>query len=366
MILDFLISLCFFILRFAYILVVINLKRINSILLTIMLMGIVICLVVNPSAKDGAKNGMLLCQNIIIPALLPILIITNIIIKTKCTLVLEKIFGRFTVSVLRLPRSATSAIILGLIGGYPSGAILTNHLYETAQITSNEAKRIMRFCFCGGVAFIITGIGTITLGSTTYGVILYTINITVSIIVAILSAPFYPKIYNESKGAINYLNLQDAVVESVNTTIKSLLNMSAYIVLFSALSNIISTPTLIAPLLEITNGLCNNANLSLNYICAFLSFGGLCIHFQLTDILSNIKMKYADFLIWRIICATLCFAISTVYLKLFPQAVDVFSNIQSSTPQLHQVNTTLSIIMIISSAVLIFDLDERKKYHLPN
>lgn len=331
-----------------------------------MLIGIVICLVINPSAKDGAKNGILLCQNIIIPALLPILIITNIIIKTRCTLVLEKLFGKFTVTVLRLPRCATSAIILGLIGGYPSGAILTNHLYETNQITSNDAKRIMRFCFCGGVAFIITGIGTITLNNTSYGVMLYILNISVSIIIAILSAPFYPKIYNDSKSAVNYLSLQNAVIESVSTTIKSLLNMSAYIVLFSALCNIIKTPTLISPLLEITNGLCNNSNLSLNYICAFLAFGGLCIHFQLTDILSNIKMKYSDFLIWRIIASILCFIISSIYLKLFPQAVDVFSNIESSTPQLHQVNTTLSIIMIISSAVFIFDLDERKKYHLPN
>lgn len=74
--------------------------------------------------------------------------------------------------ILRLPKCAGSALFLGLIGGYPSGALLTANLYRNGDIDSNCAKRMLRFDFSGGAGFIITALGTGILKSKQQGIIL--------------------------------------------------------------------------------------------------------------------------------------------------------------------------------------------------
>ena len=342
-----------------------KLNKTKTVLITGILMAILLCLVIfSADAKLGAKDGIALCENVIIPALLPVLIVTNIVINTNCRRLFEKAFGFITVKLFRLPRCATSAIIFGLIGGYPAGALLTNQLFINKMIDENQARRIMRFNFCGGVAFVITAVGTITMKSTAYGIVLYAINVIASIIIGIVSALFYPKIKPNGQITSYPLTLSQAIVQSVEQTVKSLLIMSGYIIMFSAISIMVDLPQELTPLLEITNGICRTKkHFSLNMIASFLSFGGLCIHLQLMGVLNNIKMKYYDFLIWRIVSALLSSGLGYLYLLLFPESISVFSNMSQPTPQLFQVNTGFSLIMILGCIVLIFDIEGRKKYH---
>lgn len=331
---------------------------------TLILCAILLTLtIMSKDAKQGAIEGLALCEGIIIPSLLPILIISNIIIKSRCTLVIERTFGWIIEKTLRLPKSTTTAIIFGQIAGYPAGAILTEHLYKTNQITSSQARRIMRFNMCGGVAFLITAIGTIHLNSTMTGVIIYLSSLISSIIIALLSSIGKDKAtyYSQGKSA---LKTSDALIESVEVTTQSILIMCAYIILFSSIMAIMPLPSMINPLIEITNGIMqNDIGISLARLSFYLTFGGICIHMQINSTLSSIKMKYSEFLIFRIIHSTLSYVITAAYCHFFPQADCVFSNISTKTVALSEVNTGLGIVVIIGCVVLIFDI-ENKKYKL--
>lgn len=342
-----------------------KLNKIKTVFTAIALSALLICLVIfSADAKLGAKDGINLCENVIIPALLPVLIITSIIVNTNSRRLFDKVFGRITVGLFRLPACTTSAIIFGLIAGYPAGAMLTNQLLASHMIDENHARRIMRFNFCGGVAFIITAVGTITMKSTFYGIVVYGINVVACIIIGIISGLFYPKIKGDCQQNSATLPFSQALVSAVEQTVKSLLIMSGYIILFSAINIMIALPEELTPLLEITNGICKTKkHFSLSMVAGFLSFGGICIHLQLMGVLSNIKMKYFEFLLWRAISGLICFGLGHLYLKIFPESVSVFSNISTSTPQLFQVNTGFGLIMILGCAVVIFDIEGRKKYH---
>ncbi len=331
---------------------------------TIILLSLIIALTTfSEKAKAGASNGLGLCESIIIPSLLPMLIITSTIIKSRCARVIEQIFGKATERVLRLPSCATGAIIFGLIGGYPTGAILTQHLHENGKISDNDAKRIMSFNMCGGIAFIITAVGTIFLQSTKYGVVLFVSNILSSLIIAIATAIKKP-MPSKSYTTPHYLPLTDAMVEAVEGSARAIINMSAYIVLFSAIASIFPIPPMLNPAIEITNGIiCKDYNLPLEYISFFLSFGGLCIHFQLVGMLKKMNISYTYFLVTRLISALLSFAITKAYLFIFPQTDEVFSNLAQRTTAISQVNTGLSIVMLLGCVVIIFDI-ENKKYKL--
>jgi hypothetical protein len=332
-------------------------------LITAALCCVVFLLIVNQSAKEGAKSGWLLCENTIIPSLLPILIITNIIIQTFCANVFEKIFGFIFSKVFKLPKCCAPAVILGLVGGYPAGAVLTHKLYENGKIDTQTARRIMSFNFGGGLAFTITAVGTVSMGSTKYGVVIYIINIISSLVICCVSAIFCKKSDYYDVAFEHKMSFADALVESVQSTSQTLINMSVYIILFSALMGIINIPDSLVPLFEITNGVCSAPTMPVEYCAFFMSFGGFCIHLQLLSTLRDMGIKYLDFLTFRIIASLLSLLLGKLYTCMFPQSVSVFSNVSTFSSQLSQVNVGLSIILVLGCAVIILDI-ENKKYKL--
>lgn len=312
------------------------------------------------SAKEGAAEGIKLCESVIIPSLLPILIICTLIINSRLSKVFELLFGRLFEKLFRLPRCCAGAVIFGLTGGYPTGTILTYNLHKTGLIDGNAARRIMRFNFCGGFAFIITAVGTVTYGSTKTGIILFLANLLSSVIICLFSAIGEKR--PEKTGAFSeYPEVYDALPKAVEGTVKALAVMSAYVVLFSCICRIIKLPSGLMPLIEITNGICGaEANLSLPYCAFFLAFGGLCIHLQLFGFLREMKIKYAEFLTYRMACALLSFGLTRLYVYFFPQIQEVFSNVSKPVHEFSSGGLTLSLIMIIGCAVIVFDIENRK------
>jgi hypothetical protein len=329
-----------------------NKQKDFDIIMTVILSCIIIVLITMSSdAKQGAKEGISLCENIIIPSLLPILILTNAIVKSRASNIFENIFGGLFKHIFKLPAASASAIIFGLISGFPAGAVLTSNLYNNNLINQKTAQRIMMFNFSGGIAFTITAVGTIYYKSTKIGIIIYIINIISNLLICIGSAILSKRVnYQQQKSPLR-LGFSDALVEATNTTVKSIAVMCAYIILFSS-----------SPIFEITNGIFSNESIiSLPLCAAFLSFGGFCIHFQLMGLLKEMNVNYLIFLIGRIISAMLSFVLAKLYLYFYPETANVFSNISSNTSTaLSQVNTGLSIIMVIGCAVVIFDIEGKK------
>ena len=71
------------------------------------------------------------------------------------------------------------------------------------------------------------------------------------------------------------------------------------------------------------------------------------------------KMKYFDFLLFRLLSAGLSYLVTQVLLVLFPVDLSVFSN--GSTPvELSSVNIGLSVLMILGCFVSILDISSRR------
>ena len=302
-----------------------------------------------------------MCEGIIIPSLLPILILTNTIIKSRACGFFEMVFGRFFRRVLHLPCSAVTPVVFGLAGGFPAGALLTLEKYRDGSLSCGDASRIMSFNFCGGVAFIISAIGGGYYKSIKAGVLLYIINILSSFIIASVGALSDKQSVGDSQSE-ERLSLSDAVCSAAETSSKSVIVMSAYIILFSAIIGIVRIQNYLMPVLEITNGIFSSgARLPLPYCAFFLSFGGLCIHLQLVGILSEMRVKYSKFFLCRLASGILSFFICKVYLMIFPESAAIFSSSASPAAfQFTEVNTALGIITMVGCAAIILDIENRK------
>lgn len=336
-------------------------KRYNEFLLFILSILSVILIVFSAEAKEGARAGLLLAQNTIIPSLLPLLAVFYMIMKSGANDVLVRLFGTMCYRCFKLPRIAFSAILFGLLGGYPMGALLSESLFDDGEISERQAQRMLRFNFCGGAGFIITAVGSITLSSHRAGLILFFSNILSSLIILIISSFFEERDECTVPRIAPSLPFAQALTQSVSIGVKSVLNLSAFIILFSAIDGVIGFPKLLEPIIEITNGICSGTTFSLPITAALLSFGGFCVHFQLLGIISKVNMRYLDFLLFRIISAALSYLICAGLSLLFPAQEAVFSNISKPVSQLSSVNTALSVVMLLGSIVLVFDLHAKKR-----
>ena len=324
--------------------------------------ALIICFIVfSVRAKAQALEGMKLCLNVIVPTLLPILILTNTIIKSSSRAFLETVFSPLA-RLLRLPKCACCALILGLIGGYPTGAILSNELFNLHLIDNQTAKRLLRCSFCGGVAFIITAVGTIHLNSTKTGIIIYTINVLSSIIICVADGIIHPNTNKSTQEcSIGSQSFCDALINSIECSTKSVALMCGCIVFFSAICGLVSIPPFAMPLIEITNGIFKfNGSISLPYLCFFLSFGGLCIHLQILNVIKTTGIGYIDFFVHRVVGGLISYFLGKVYILLFNPDTEVFSNISQITPRLNQINGSLSIILLASCIVIVIDLNNKK------
>lgn len=324
--------------------------------------ALIICFIVfSVKAKAQALEGMKLCLNVIVPTLLPILILTNTIIKSSSRVFLEAVFSPLA-RLLRLPKCACCALILGLIGGYPTGAILTNELFNLHLIDSATAKRLLRCSFCGGVAFIITAVGTIHLNSTKTGVIIYIVNVLSSIIICVADGIIHPNTNKSTQEySIGSQSFCNALINSIECSTKSVAVMCGCIVFFSAICGLVSIPPFAMPLIEITNGIFKfNGSISLPYLCFFLSFGGLCIHLQILNVIKSTGIGYIDFFIHRVVGGLISYFLGKGYILLFNPDTEVFSNISQITPRLNQINGSLSIILLASCIVIVVDLNNKK------
>ena len=301
---------------------------------------IIVLIIFSKEAKTGAISGINLCENIIIPSLLPILIISN--------------------TLIRLKKNVFFSVFFGLISGYPSGIVLTDSLYKEGVINISEAKRLISYNFSGGCAFIISAVGTVIYKSTKAGIILFSSCVLSNVIIAVFQKPAF---IFKKREIPNRISLNDALCSSVESSVKSLAVMSAYIILFSALLGIVKIPIFIIPIFEITNGICGT-KLPLPICAFFLSFGGLCVHFQLLSFLNNMKIKYYEFFFCRLLSACLSYFICRIILCFFSNSALVSASLSPSLPfELSKLGGGLSMIMVIGCAVIVFDLENRKTAH---
>lgn len=333
----------------------------ESISLILLISLAILLIAFSAEAKNGAKHGLDMAAQVMIPGLLPLLMIFNLISKTESVRLIQNFLAPFTERVLRLPRAAGSAIVFGLIGGYPTGALLTENLYANDDIDEKTAKRLLSFNVNGGAGFIITAVGTIVLKSERAGILLFASTTLAALFIAFITSFRYEKV-SCSHAGYSALPFGEALNASAQSSVRAVLNVSAYMILFSAVFGVIKIPDFLMPLLEITGGIVDDHRLfSLPEIAFLLAFSGMCLHFQLISIIKKIEMRYFEFFIWRIAHALISYGMCRLLLMIFPTEISVFSNSAQSIAVPFSLNLTLSVLMIMGCAVIVLDIESKRR-----
>lgn len=203
-------------------------------LLTMTILAIVVLLKWPQAAATGVSRGLSICTTVIIPSLFPFLVVSGFLIKSGAAAYLGRRLEKPTRWLFGLPGCAATAILIGMLGGYPAGSVAVRELLEQGCITREQAKRLLRFCVCGGPAFIISAVGVGMLGSRPFGILLFVSHILSALIIGILGRKQSVASQTEAPSTPT-MPATAALVESVNGACRSMLYMCGFVVLFAAI-----------------------------------------------------------------------------------------------------------------------------------
>lgn len=281
---------------------------------------------------EAARNGLLLCAQVIIPSLFPFFVLSGVVIETGLVHWIGRALEGVMRPIFRVNGAGATALALGVIGGYPVGATCAISLYEKRLCTKTEAERLLGFCNNSGPGFILGAVGIGIFLDMRVGILLYVIHILACLLTGFLFR-FYR--YGDRPGALRGSSqiparpFPAAFAAAVKSGLQSSLNICAFIVFFAILIRMMSLfhifpalASLLAPLtglsadflcqvlngmLEVTTGLSSltatGGSLLLHIIAAafLLGWAGISIHCQVLSFIGDSDLSLKPYFLGKLI-----------------------------------------------------------------
>ena len=324
-------------------------KKNNKTFLLTLLFFILTCLLLSYPKESLAFSltGLQLWFNKMIPALLPFMILSGIMIRLNLTEHFVKVLSPFLTPLLHISLNGIYAVVIGFLCGFPMGAKVIADLYSCNKISKKEASFLLSFCNnIGPVYFISFVLPTLNLQKKIpyifgmyglpllYGILLryticrnafsYTVNLQlpVSNVKKFLSAAETPA--SDS--------LLDALDDSILSGLYSIAKLGGYMVLFNLLNlvpraffrpmNVAGTDSgaIINCLLEITSGISRMGDNAPLIVLLLLPFGGFSCIAQTYSMIKDTDLSLRSYICHKIILTVLTAIYYGLWRLFFPSA----------------------------------------------
>lgn len=318
-------------------------------------------------SMDAGRQGLQLCANVIIPSLFPFFVLSSLVVELGMARYLGQALERLMWPLFRVGGVGASALVLGLVGGYPVGAQTAIKLYETGQCSKDETQRLLAFCNNSGPAFILGVVGAGVFGSGAIGLLLYLSHAAACLCVGLLFR-FYGKNTSFPKAPRTTPHFQTtrfstALTSGIKRSFSSVLNICAFVLFFSVVIRLlllcgimdaaagllaallspmgfdrVLARQLLTGLLEVSSGvtsLSRSGGLSgqISMAAFMLGWAGLSVHCQVLSFLGDSGLSSGTYLIGKSLHGVLSALFTASISRLFPlpQAVSSYFTEQAET-----------------------------------
>lgn len=329
-------------------------KKVRDALAASALLIATAALAISPGeAINGAKDGLALCFNVIVPSLFPFFVLSSLVVDLGLAAYLGRAMEGLMRPLFRVSGSCAAAVALGFIGGYPVGARTALQLYEQGLCSKTEAERLLAFCNNSGPAFILGVVGAGVFGDSRVGLLLYLTHALASLLVGLLFR-FYGGWERRRACAprpkpIQTVTLPAAFTGAVSRALQSTLNICAFVVFFAVVLRLLSAygalsgaaallslagfegewaRRLVAGLLELSSGVASlqgGAGLAgrVSMAAFMLGWAGLSVHCQVLSFLVDSGLSARVYLAGKLCHGLIAAALTWGLTRLFPLSAPV-------------------------------------------
>ncbi len=273
-----------------------------------------------------ATTGLKLWFEKMIPALLPFMILSGIMVRMELTEKIAMLIYPLVHPLYGVSKNVCYCMLMGFLCGFPMGAKVVADLYGRNRLTRREATYLLAFCNnIGPVYFLSFALPMLQIAEPgaylfgmygiplLYGLLLrYTCYRDIAPIDNITQSKRLMRknhidqstlicCEQDSHNIKNSEKLLAALDDSIHSSLQSILMLGGYMILFNLLNLIphllSNAPNpMISPLLEITGGLQLLQNSLPLYSLIVLSFGGLSCLAQTYSCISNTDLELGNYI----------------------------------------------------------------------
>lgn len=285
-------------------------------------------------ASKAAEKSISVCLHTLIPSLFPFFVLSSLSVSLGLSEHIGKVFSRFMRPLFKCSKKTASPFLLGLLSGFPIGAVTSVNLYKNGEISRGDCGKALSFSNNPSAGFIVSVVGSGIFGSARLGWILYIAVTAASIVSGMIVCRafpddgFYMKKNREEPKSRPLLNKLLCAVKDGGAGV---LNVSAFVVFFSTVcktaESIFNIPyplsALISGFFEISSGVSSvvpsllPAVKSAVIAAVILSWSGLSVHGQVLLSVSETDVSAKPYIFSKII-SPLFAALFTVLMLLFP------------------------------------------------
>lgn len=304
----------------------------------------------------GARQGLVLCRDLLIPALFPFFVLSSLLIATGTVGRLVRPLTVVTRPLLGIGEAGTAALLLGLVGGYPVGLRTLAELKQREECRDREARRTALLCNSCGPAFFLGAAGTGVFGSRQAGVLLLCANVSALLLLGLALRVIWGSAEDgERYVRQDYTPLSELLPDCVRGSFSSVLGVCGYVILFSVLSSLADctgllmlcqqmleplfpgpdgetlTKSLSVGLLEISTGTAvlrdaRSAEAALPLAAFLLGWGGLSVHGQSLPFLRQAGGRARAYLTAKLVHGLLAAGVTVILPRLFPLSLPAMAS----------------------------------------
>ena len=352
---------------------------------TIITLSMIIFTLIFPwKTASYCKDALVLCGESLIPSIFTFTVLAKILTHFSACGMFSKKIENFFSRLFNLPPSLIPSCILGLFCSSPSGAVAAACVYEKKLCTKEQAERASVISDNCSAAFIIS-IGSMVTGSYFLSLLLF-----ISELLSALIVYFFlfrgkkeefinPHFHSEKQSSISRI-----LCESITSTADIAIRICAYVLFFSTTGKIITDciayflndnglSTILRGLtlsfFEMTSGI-NYLKWLGGYeaviiLSSAISFCGLSVMFQVTDVLNEKGLSSRLFVLSRLYTALLSPLLTLFFLLILPENVAIMtSNVtyKSSGITVGDIISLLTVtLLFIIGGIFIAFLDKKHK-----
>ena len=344
--------------------------------LYVVFLGVTILILINPTQSVYyAKKGLSMCSEIIIPSLFPFFVCSGLLVYSGFCEVLAKITRPVMKPLFNVNPTGSAAFILGIISGYPLGAVTACQLYNGNYLSKSEAERLLAFCNNSGPLFILGAVGVSIYHSTSVGVILYAAHILGAICVGLVFKNYKRNTYNAEEYKLDTKKHSTGSLfsEVLTNSVSSILTICACVVFSSVVANLFMDLLCLNPVfealiqsgLEFVSGLTKISYLDVNLFSKLLmsawacAFAGISVHLQVMGVISKSELSMKPYILGKLLHGIFAVIFTFLLLSFIPVSQSVFSalgkeqcmSIGFFASSVFSVFAVLSVLMIMLCCV---------------
>ena len=297
-----------------------------------------VCLIsASAQAAEACREGLRLCAELILPSLFPFFVLSLLLSRLGFPAWLGQKLAPAAARLFRVSGAGATALVVGLCGGYPLGAVYITDLLKRGTIRPKEAERLLAFCNNSGPAFIVGAVGVGVFHSAALGLRLYAVHTAAAVCTGLL---LRGRGETGSAAALPVsppLTFSRALADAVHQAVEALLGVCGFVVCFTVFTGLLDVNgffsaaaqslsrlsgasftwcrALLCGLLELGSGAGAMRGLpatrqSLALAAFLLGWGGLSVHFQTLAALADADVKCAPHTAGRLLSAAISAALA--------------------------------------------------------